>query len=99
MRRKGGKVARRPKHLPDFAKLVLRTFTVTLLVGSGAVLSAKDTVIRAAQLIDGNGGPPLRPGMVIIRNDRIQAAGRQLSVPANATVYDLGGATILPGLI
>ena len=62
-------------------------------------VAAQDIVIRAGQLIDGNGGPPLRPAMVLIRNQRIEAVDRQLSTPANATVYDLGSATILPGLI
>ena len=70
-----------------------------LLVTSGAIFAAPDIVIRAGQLIDGAGGPPLRPAMVLIRNDRIEAVGRQLPVPSGATVIDLGGATLLPGLI
>jgi len=37
--------------------------------------------------------------MVLVRHDRIEAVGRQLPVPAGAVVYDLGGATLLPGLI
>ena len=64
-----------------------------------ALLPAQDVLIRAGQLIDGNGGPPLRPAMVLIHNDRIQDVGRDLAVPAGAKIYDLGRATILPGLI
>ncbi len=37
--------------------------------------------------------------MVLIRNERIEAVGRELPVPPKAVVYDLGSATILPGLI
>ena len=37
--------------------------------------------------------------MVLIRNHRIVTVDRQLPIPANATVYDLGGATLVPGLI
>jgi imidazolonepropionase-like amidohydrolase len=56
-------------------------------------------MIRAAQLIDGNGGPPLWPATVVVRDGRIEAVDRQLSVPESAEVLDLGGATLLPGLI
>jgi len=57
------------------------------------------TVLRAGQLIDGTGGPSLRPAMVIVRNDRIESVGQQLPVPEGATILDLGPATLLPGLI
>ncbi len=57
------------------------------------------TVLRAARLIDGTGAGVLQPAMVLIRKDRIEAVGQKLPVPAGAAVYDLGGATLLPGLI
>src|SRR5262249_37618419 len=79
--------------------MMLRTIGFTLLLASGAVLRAQGTIIRAAQLIDGNGGPALRPAMVLIEGDRIRAVDRQMTVPPGAIVYDLGGASILPGLI
>lgn len=57
-------------------------------------------VIRAAQVIDGRGGAPLRPGVVVVRGDRIEAiGGAALAIPPGARVIDLGGATLLPGLI
>jgi imidazolonepropionase-like amidohydrolase len=37
--------------------------------------------------------------MVLVRGGRIEAVDRQLPAPEGATVYDLGGATLLPGLI
>jgi imidazolonepropionase-like amidohydrolase len=55
--------------------------------------------VRAAQLVDGSGGQPLKPATVLVRNDRIEAVGRALPVPEGAKVYDLGSATLLPGLI
>ncbi|MFN8574317.1 MAG: amidohydrolase family protein [Gemmatimonadaceae bacterium] len=57
------------------------------------------TIVRAARLIDGLGGPPLSPAVVRIEGDRIAALGNTLPVPAGAKVIDLGGATLLPGLI
>lgn len=56
-------------------------------------------VLKAARLIDGRGGEPLAPAMVIIEGDRISEVGAQLAVPAGAKVIDLGRATLLPGLI
>jgi imidazolonepropionase-like amidohydrolase len=56
-------------------------------------------IIRAAQLIDGRGGPPLAPAMVRVDNERIAEVGSSISIPAGARVIDLGGATLLPGLI
>lgn len=63
--------------------------------GAGAALVA----VRAAQLIDGTGRPPLASPVVIIRGDRIEAVGSRLPVPAGAQLIDLGSATLLPGLI
>jgi len=61
---------------------------------------APDVVfVRAARLIDGRGGTPLEPAMVRIEGERIAAVGRTLPVPAGARVIELGGATLLPGLI
>ncbi len=56
-------------------------------------------VVRAARLIDGRGGAPVAPAMVLVEGDRITAVGSGLAVPAGARVIDLGGATLLPGLI
>jgi imidazolonepropionase-like amidohydrolase len=56
-------------------------------------------VIRATQLIDSKHTSSLRPGMVVIRGDKIEAAGKQLQIPAGAKVIDLGNATLLPGMI
>jgi imidazolonepropionase-like amidohydrolase len=55
--------------------------------------------IRAATLIDGKGGAPIRNVVVLIEGDRITAAGANLPVPSGVETIDLGGATLLPGLI
>jgi imidazolonepropionase-like amidohydrolase len=61
--------------------------------------AAQVMVIRAARLIDGRGGAPLEPAMVRVAGERIEEVGASISVPPGATVIDLGGATLLPGLI
>jgi imidazolonepropionase-like amidohydrolase len=65
----------------------------------GAPASAQLTVVKAGRLIDGRGGPPLEPAMVVIDGDRIRDVGRDVPAPPGATTIDLGGATLLPGLI
>ena len=55
--------------------------------------------VRAARLIDGRGAAPIAPAVVLIRGDRIESVGAGLPIPAGARLIDLGGATLLPGLI
>ena len=57
------------------------------------------TIVRAARLIDGLGGAPLEPAMVRVSGDRIEEVAASIAVPPGATLIDLGGATLLPGLI
>jgi len=70
-----------------------------LLAGSVPATDASPTVVKAARLIDGRGGPPLSPAMVLVEGDRVAQVGSSVAVPAGARVIDLGGATLLPGLI
>ena len=72
---------------------------VTIVAAAGQTATDAVIVVRAARLVDGQGGPPIQPAVVVIRGERIDAVGPNLSVPAGARVIDLGGATVLPGLI
>lgn len=57
------------------------------------------TAIRAAQLFDG-ASSSLRPDpMVLIDGGRIIAVDHGVAPPPDADVVDLGGATLLPGLV
>jgi len=60
-------------------------------------------VIRAAHLIDGKSNSPRDNIAVLVEGDRIMAVGPEAEVKAKASgpiqTIDLGGATILPGLI
>ncbi len=65
-----------------------------------ALLLAATTsvVVRAGTLIDGTGGPPRQNQLIVIEGQRITAVGN-VPIPAGATILDLSGATVLPGLI
>jgi imidazolonepropionase-like amidohydrolase len=74
------------------------------IVGLAAILNAQApapalVAVRAGRLIDGRGGAPIAPAVVLIRGDRIEAVGANLPIPAGARLVDLGSATLLPGLI
>jgi imidazolonepropionase-like amidohydrolase len=57
------------------------------------------TVLRAARLYDGKADAVLAPGVVVVSEGRIVAAGSNAQVPPGARVIELGDATLLPGLI
>jgi imidazolonepropionase-like amidohydrolase len=61
--------------------------------------ATRHLAIRAARLIDGRGGPPLRNAVILIDSTRITAVGADLAIPTGTRVIDLGDATVLPGLI
>jgi imidazolonepropionase-like amidohydrolase len=74
-------------------------FVALLACGVPGLASAAQIIVKAARLLDGHGGAPLAPAMVLIEGERIVDVGSTLTVPAGAKVIDLGGATLLPGLI
>ena len=61
--------------------------------------SAQVTAIRASRLIDVDAGTVLTDQVILIRDNRITAVGKALAIPANASIIDLSGMTVLPGLI
>ena len=82
-----------------------RLIAVALLTVTGAAAQQPTTsqgpvfVLRAARVFDGDA---MRDNWtVVVRGQRIEAAGPAASTPApaGATVIDLAGATLLPGLI
>jgi imidazolonepropionase-like amidohydrolase len=71
-----------------------------LLISCASFVSAEERfAVRAAQIIDGTGGPPLKPGIILIQGERIEAIGKDIKIPEGVKLIDLGDATILPGLI
>ena len=52
-----------------------------------------------AHVIDGTGSAPITAATVLVNGKTIAAAGRDVPVPDGATVIDLKGKTLLPGLM
>ncbi len=72
---------------------------VAAIAMAGGQAPAPVTVIRAARMIAGNAGTVTAPAVVVIRGERIASAGSTSQIPDGARIIDLGGATLLPGLI
>src|SRR5215510_4502325 len=74
--------------------LVLHLATAILIHGQ----SHFPTVIRAGKLFDSASGRLIDSPVVVISANHIEAVGgREITVPANARIIDLGRATLLPG--
>src|SRR5580704_16322443 len=65
--------------------------------------AAPVTLIKAGRLLDPRSGNVLSPAAVLVENGKIKEVGAPSSVqakaPAGSKTIDLGGATLLPGLI
>lgn len=70
----------------------------TTALGAGSA-SAKDVVIHAGTLIDGNSATPKRQVSILIHDDRITGVQDGFVSPAGAEVIDLSTKTVLPGFI
>jgi imidazolonepropionase-like amidohydrolase len=57
--------------------------------------------IAGAALIDGRGGTPVTDAVVVVRGQRIVAAGKRgsIGIPSGAEIIEAQGLTLLPGLI
>jgi hypothetical protein len=84
---------------PSVAVLVLGLSLTCLAAGA----QSRDDilVLQGGTLIDGTGAAPVPDAVVVMRGNRIQAAGprARVSVPPNAKVISVTGKYIIPGLI
>lgn len=61
---------------------------------------SKTLVLKGVTVIDGSGGLPTKEAVIVIDGDKIQSVGgKETSYSADATVVDLSGKFIIPGLI
>jgi len=81
--------------------IVIAALVVTLSPCAFAQKTEKPirTAIRAARLLDVKTGALINNAVLLVEGERISAVGSGLSVPAGASVIDLGDVTLLPGLI
>jgi imidazolonepropionase-like amidohydrolase len=64
-----------------------------------AVAAAQTTALTHATVIDGSGAAPMRDVTIVMENGRIRDMAPGLAAPAGATVIDLTGKFVTPGII
>ncbi|MDP9413948.1 MAG: amidohydrolase family protein [Pseudomonadota bacterium] len=63
-------------------------------------VTAPTIVLRHVRVIDGTGAPPLEDRTVIIEGGKIKAVtGPDARVPGGATILDMTGRTVIPGIV
>ncbi|HEY0147673.1 MAG TPA: amidohydrolase family protein [Allosphingosinicella sp.] len=74
---------------------------LSLLVAAPPAAAQEDAAIllRPARVFDGIDPRPHEGWSVLVRGDRIEAAGANLAVPPGARVIELPGTTLMPGMI
>ncbi|MGA2417070.1 MAG: amidohydrolase family protein [Candidatus Sulfotelmatobacter sp.] len=88
------KICERPPAL--FGKMIFVAVAGCALLAPAA---AQVTAIRAGKLIDPDSAAVLNHQTILIRDNKIQAIGSNLAIPADAKIIDLSKMTVLPGLI
>lgn len=84
----------------------MKNFFVLLLISMIACKSVEQvdqsyTVFTGATIIDGNGADPIQEGILLVQDGRVVAVGAKgtVDIPEHATVVDVSGKTIIPGII
>jgi len=84
-------------------RIIQRILKVVVVVALSSLATAQVasqvSLIRAGRLIDPDSGTVLTNQVILIKDGKIQAVGRDLGLPANVPVIDLSDKTVLPGLI
>jgi imidazolonepropionase-like amidohydrolase len=73
---------------------------LALLTSAGS-WAASETVylLKPARVFDGSDPKPHEGWMVLVRGEKIEAVGSNVTAPGGATVMELPGDTLIPGLI
>lgn len=77
----------------------LSSLFLLLAVCSAAAFAQHLTAIKCGKLIDGKSDKPIEHVVILVEGNRIKEVGKNIPIPSDATVIDLSGATVLPGLI
>jgi hypothetical protein len=64
------------------------------------ITAEKPLVLKGATVIDGSGKAPVQDAVIVIEDGKIKSVGgKSTSYPSDATVLDLSGKFVIPGLI
>ena len=78
---------------------LLSLLVAATALGQAQKAASKTYVLKAARLFDGKSSALVTPGVVVVTDGKIVAAGTSAAIPAGSEMIDLGDATLLPGFI
>ena len=89
------------KSMKNFFSISLLLLVLFACTKKEQVATKPLTAFTGATIIDGNGGEPVRDGVLLIEDGRIVSVGSKgnITLPENTTIHDVTGKTIMPGLI
>src|SRR5438105_12564782 len=70
-----------------------------LLIMTGAPLAAQERLAVKGGKVLPVAGPPIEAGVVLIRDGKIEAIGKDVAIPSDAKVIDATGKVVVPGFI
>ncbi len=87
----------------------VRVLFVLLLAAAAVIAAEPETAaaqaatpllaVKAGRLIDPKAGTVVPNAVILVESGKVKAVGASAAIPAGATVIDLSGLTVLPGLI
>jgi imidazolonepropionase-like amidohydrolase len=93
-------VTRHPRRTNRFGSLLQSTPACLLLLGIGVGSATAQTLALVPdRLIDGRSAKARTDAAVLVEGERITAVGDRSEIPADATVIELPGTTLMPGMI
>jgi imidazolonepropionase-like amidohydrolase len=78
---------------------ILTSIVIILAALQFGMAQTQTTAIKCGKLIDGKSDTPTENVVILIEGNKIKEVGKNVKIPASATVVDLSAATVLPGLI
>jgi imidazolonepropionase-like amidohydrolase len=79
---------------------IVKIFLACLLgIALAGTATAQVTAIKAGRLIDPDSATVLNDQIILIRDHKIEAVGKNITIPSDAKIIDLSKMTVLPGLI
>jgi imidazolonepropionase-like amidohydrolase len=88
----------------SYLRVLVLGFSICGFGGMPSFATAQELAITAftgIRIIDGTGAEPVENGVLLVRDGRVFAVGAaaDVEIPADAELVDLGGKTIMPGLV
>ncbi|MFO0810798.1 MAG: amidohydrolase family protein [Gemmataceae bacterium] len=78
---------------------LLRSLTLAALMILAAPAAAQERLAVKGGKVIPVAGPPIEGGVVLIRNGKIEAVGKNVPIPADAKVIDATGKVVVPGFV